>query len=397
VKIFKIIIKFLLGLCVLILALLILQFVVNSKYAFPEPHAFNGGYIYNPYRNIDSTKWRRANFHAHARKFFEQSDKARRSIPYIDSLYRSFGYDIISISDYQAINRYESKNNWYVPVYEHGYQYYKNHHLVLNAKKVSWLDFPFRQTLSNKQNVINNLKKDPSSLITIVHPIYRKALSSNDLKYLGNYNCLEIANHDRLFTAFYDTVLSNGHPVFIMADDDCHDLTNIKEVNNSFNVINTDLVKDSILNALSYGRSFGVKLNASTFKTNEDKREAFLNLPKINKITFQNDTLAVSLSHSVRTIKFIGQHGAEIMRITNHSEGSCFFSKQDTYIRTEIECNDGTLYFLNPLFRYDGTRFTDYVPTFNAFKTWAWRLAFFCLLLIIFIIWYRNKCITVKK
>jgi hypothetical protein len=322
VKIFKIIIKFLLGLCVLILALLILQFVVNSKYAFPEPHAFNGGYIYNPYRNIDSTKWRRANFHAHARKFFEQSDKARRSIPYIDSLYRSFGYDIISISDYQAINRYESKNNWYVPVYEHGYQYYKNHHLVLNAKKVSWLDFPFRQTLSNKQNVINNLKKDPSSLITIVHPIYRKALSSNDLKYLGNYNCLEIANHDRLFTAFYDTVLSNGHPVFIMADDDCHDLTNIKEVNNSFNVINTDLVKDSILNALSYGRSFGVKLNASTFKTNEDKREAFLNLPKINKITFQNDTLAVSLSHSVRTIKFIGQHGAEIMRITNHSEGS---------------------------------------------------------------------------
>ena len=155
-KIFKIIIKFLPGFCILILVLLILQFVVNPKYAFPDPHAFHGGYIYNPYRNIDSTKWRRANFHAHARKFFEQSVKAKRSISYIDSLYRSFGYDIISISDYQFINRYESKNKWYIPVYEHGYQYYKNHHLVLNAKKVSWLDFPFRQTLSNKQNVINN-------------------------------------------------------------------------------------------------------------------------------------------------------------------------------------------------------------------------------------------------
>ena len=396
-KIFKIIIKFLLGLCILIFVLLILQFVVNSKYAFPEPHVFQGEYIYNPYRNIDSTKWRRANFHAHARKFFEQSDKARKSLFYIDSLYKSFGYNIISISDYQFINRYESKNEWYVPVYEHGYQYYKNHHLVLNSKKVSWLDFPFRQTLSNKQNVINNLKKDPSALITIVHPVYRKALSSNDLKYLGNYNCLEIANHERLFTACYDTVLSNGHPVFIMADDDCHDLTNIKEVTNSFNVINTDLVKDSILNALSSGRSFGVKLNASTFKTNEDKREAFLNLPEINKITFQNDTLTVSLSQSVKTIKFIGQHGAEIMRITDHSKGSCFFSKQDTYIRTEIECNDGTLYFLNPLFRYNGVRLTDYIPTINVFKTWAWRLTFFCLLLIIFIIWYRKRCITVKK
>jgi hypothetical protein len=229
-----------------------------------------------------------------------------------------------------------------------------------------------------------------------VHPVYRKALSSNDLKYLGNYNCLEIANHERLFTACYDTVLSNGHPVFIMADDDCHDLTDIKEVTNSFNVINTDLVKDSILNALSSGRSFGVKLNASTFKTNEDKRKAFLNLPEINKITFQNDTFTVSLSQSVKTIKFIGQHGAEIMRITDHSKGSCFFSKQDTYIRTEIECNDGTLYFLNPLFRYNGVRLTDYIPIFNVFKTWAWRLTFFCLLLI-FIIWYSKRCITVKK
>jgi hypothetical protein len=230
-----------------------------------------------------------------------------------------------------------------------------------------------------------------------VHPTYRKALSSNDLKYLGNYNCLEIANHERLFTASYDTVLSNGHPVFIMADDDCHDLTNIKEVNNSFNVINTDLVKDSILNALSYGRSFGVKLNASTFKTNEDKREAFLNLPKINKITFQNDTFRVSLSQSVKTIKFIGQHGIEIGRFTDCSRGSYIFRKEDTYIRTEIECNDGTLYFLNPLFRYDGIRLTDFVPTFNVFKTWTWRLTFFCLLLLIFIIWYRKRCITIKK
>jgi len=67
--------------------------------------------------------------------FFEQSDKARKSLFYIDSLYKSFGYNIISISDYQFINRYESKNEWYVPVYEHGYQYYKNHHLVLNSKK----------------------------------------------------------------------------------------------------------------------------------------------------------------------------------------------------------------------------------------------------------------------
>ena len=393
----KIIYKFLAGLCILIFILFILQYVVNAKYSFPEPQPFHGKFIYNPYRNVDQGKWRRANFHAHARKFLGQSEKARKSVSFIDSLYRSFNYNIISISDYQVINRYESKNEWYVPVYEHGFQYYKNHQLVLNPKKVCWLDFPFRQTLSNKQFIIDQLRKDTMTLITIVHPIYRKAYSSNDLKYLGNYNCMEIANHERVFRTSYDTILSNGHPAFIMADDDCHDLTKIKEVTNSFNEINTDMVKDSILKALSTGRSFGVKLNANTLKTNEEKRVAFLNLPEINAITFQNDTLTVSLNQTVKAIKFIGQHGTEIRRVTGQSKGSCHFSNEDTYIRTEVECNDGTLYFLNPLFRYDGVRLTYYAPAFNAFATWAWRSAFFGLLIIIIIIWYRKKCITVKK
>jgi len=397
VKLLKIIYKFFAGLCILSFILFILQYVVNAKYSFPEPQPFHGKFIYNPYRNVDNAMWKRANFHAHARKFFGQSEKDRRSVSFIDSLYRSFGYDIISISDYQVINRFESKNVWYVPVYEHGYQYYKTHHLVLNPKKVCWLDFPFRQTLSNKQFIIDQLHKDAATLITIVHPIYRKAYSSNDLKYLGNYNCMEIANHERVFTTSYDTILSNGHPVFIMADDDCHDLTNIKEVTNSFNEVNTDMVKDSILKALSTGRSFGVKLNADALKTNEEKRVAFLNLPEINAITFQNDTLTVSLNQTVKTIKFIGQHGTEIRRVTDQSKGSCHFSNEDTYIRTEVECNDGTLYFLNPLFRYDGVRLTHYAPAFNAFATWAWRSAFFGLLIIIIIIWYRKKCITVKK
>lgn len=396
-KLLKIVYKFLAGLCILGFILLILQYAVNAKYSFPEPQPFHGKFIYNPYRTIDPGKWRKANYHAHARKFLGQSEKAKRSISFIDSLYRSFGYDIISISDYQVINSFESKNQWYVPVYEHGYQYYKTHHLVLNPKKVCWLDFPFRQTHSNKQFIIDQLHKDPKTLITIVHPIYRKAYSSNDLKYLGNYNCMEIANHERYFTASYDTILSNGHPVFIMADDDCHDLTNIKEVTTSFNEINTDLVKDSILKALGSGQSFGVKLNTKTFKTNEDKRNALLNLPEINAITFQNDTLTVSLNKTVKTIKFIGQHGKEILRITDQSKGSYHFGKEDTYIRTEIECNDGTLYFLNPLIRYDGVRLSYYAPVFNAFATWAWRSAFFCLLILIFIIRYRKRCITVKK
>ena len=396
-KIFSIIKKFLAGLCIFILILLILQFVVNSKYTFPEPQAFSGDYIYNPYRNIDNKKWRKANFHAHARKFFEQSKRAARSIPILDSVYKSVGIDIISISDYQFIDRYENKNEWFVPVYEHGFQYYKNHQLVLNAKKVSWLDYSFHQTLSNKQFIINQLKKDTAAFVTIVHPFYRRAYSGNDLKYLSNYNCFEIANYDRLFTSYYDTILTYGHPVFIMADDDSHEWMNKNDIGCSFNLINSDPEKDSILKALSTGKSIGVKFNASSFKTNAEKRAALLDLPEIKEINFKNDTFAVRLNKSVKRIKFIGNHGIEKKSMTECSEGFCSFSRKDTYIRTEIECYDGTVYFLNPLFRFNGIRLTYYVPTFNVFKTWGCRLAVICLLLLIFIMWHHKRCITAKK
>ena len=219
-------------------------------------------------------------------------------------------------------------------MYEHGYQYYKNHQLVINAKKVSWLDYFFRQTLSNKQFIINRLKKYTSVILTIPHPVLRQAYSFNDFKYLSNYNCLEIANNKRLFISYYDTILSAGHPVFLMADDDAHDLTKINEGCHSFNLINSELVKDSILHAIKTGRLVGVNFNISSFKTNEEKKSALQELPEITSVAVNDDTFSVSLNKPVKIIKFIGQNGAEMKRIADCTSGSYFFSKQDTYIRT---------------------------------------------------------------
>jgi hypothetical protein len=391
VKLFKIIFKLIAAFCIFIISLLILQFVVNSKYRFSEPHPFKGDYVYNPYRYIDNSKWRRAGFHSHTHKFIGQPKKSLRIAQIMDSLYKCFDYNIIGLSDYQSINRFEDKNKCFVPVYEHGYQYYKNHQLVINPGRVTWLDFPFPQTLSNKQEVINKLRKDGTSLITIVHPVFRKAYSNNDFKYLANYNCLEIANHDRIFAPVYDTILSHGHPVFIMADDDAHELTNINEICSSFNLINSDLVKDSVLNALGSGRSIGVKFNIGSIQTCEEKVAALRKLPKICNISFRNDTLSVSLNMEVNTIKFIGQSGKEKKEITDTSSGSCYFSKQDTYLRTEIECRDGTIYFLNPVFRYNGIHLADYALVFDTFKTWGLRSAVICFLPLIALIWFRRK------
>jgi hypothetical protein len=397
-KLFKFLRNILSGVIILILIALIFQYVINVKYTFPEPHPFKGEFIYNPYRNFDMSKSRRANFHSHDRKFFGNEKNATMAIKGLDSLYRYLGYDIISISDYQSINYYESKNKWFVPVYEHGFQYYKTHQLVLNAKKVSWLDFPFRQTLSNKQFVIDQLKQDTTSVITIVHPIYIKAYSFRDFKYLNNYNCLEIANHERLFSECYDTILSEGHPVFVMADDDGHHVTDMNNVGSSFNLVNSDLLRDSVLYALSTGRSIGVKFNLDSFTTNEEKKTALSKLPDVKAITFNNDTITVSLNKPVKAIKFIGQRGTERKKIANCSTGSYFFGRNDTYIRIEIECNDGTIYFFNPFFRFNGIKLKNSTSSINVFQTWAWRMAALVILILTLLIWrYKNICIATKK
>jgi len=75
----------------------------------------------------------------------------------------------------------------------------------------------------------------------------------------------------------------------------------------------------------------------------------------------------------------------------NYAMGSYFFSKQDTYIRTEIVCQDGTIYFLNPVLRFEGVKLADYAPSNNVLKTWAWRTAVFVVLVFTFIIWNHKK------
>jgi hypothetical protein len=391
VRVFYIVIKFIIGISAFILALLILQYLVNPKYNFPESHPFRGDYVYNPYRNVDSLKWNKANFHVHTRLYLGITGGALNTPLHLDSLYKYFGYNIFNISNYENISTFNINNKWYVPVYEHGFSYYKNHQLVLNGKKVSWLDYFFRQTLNNKQFIINTLKQDTSVVLTMVHPLFRKAYSHNDFKYLCNYDCLEIADHDYIFTSYYDTILSYGHPVFIMANDDSHDLANIYETVTCFNFINSDLLKDSILYALKTGRTIGIKLNLTSIKTNEEKRSAIMKLPGINSIFIRNDTIRVSLNKNVNTIKFIGQNGKEKESLNNCSEGSYLFRKTDTYIRIEIKCNDGTVYYLNPFFRYDGTRLTYYSATYDIRKTWTSRLMVLISLMMIFIILRRRK------
>src|ERR1019366_5799714 len=103
---------------------------------------------------------------------------------------------IIGISDYQHINLYNKNEPGFVPVYEHGYMFPKVHQLVYGAKEVYWLDYPFSQTLNNKEYVIKKLKEQSSVIVELAHPLWNDAYSRNDMNYLSGYDC--IGAYDRI-------------------------------------------------------------------------------------------------------------------------------------------------------------------------------------------------------
>jgi hypothetical protein len=176
-----------------------------------------------------------------------------------------------------------------------------------------------------------------------------------------------------------------------MADDDAHNLTKIKDGIHCFNLINTDLVKDSILHSIKTGRLVGVNFNVNSIRTNEEKKAALHKLPKISGITLISDTLSISLTEQVKAIRFIGQNGLEMKRIADTSSGSYLFRKEDTYIRAELLCNDSTIYYFNPVFRYNGKQAGDNIPEYDIFRTWLWRSVVIIVLLSLFLLIKRFR------
>jgi hypothetical protein len=98
-----------------------IQYLYCPAYIFPEPIPFSGNKIFNPCHEMDSTCWKKANFHVHTRSWRGITKGKKNNEFAIDSIYRYLNYDIIGISDYQHINTYRQKQKDFVPVYEHGF------------------------------------------------------------------------------------------------------------------------------------------------------------------------------------------------------------------------------------------------------------------------------------
>lgn len=332
-----------------ILLLTLVQHILCPIYEYPPETTFKGNNFYNPYSDIQRRKKIKANFHAHTRVWFGLTNGRDNENDSLVQRYKFLLYDIAGISDYQSINDFQISDSLYIPEYEHGFGFTKNHQLSIGTSSVLWNDYLFHQTIDNKQDIIKNLR-GKSEVMTIAHPLLRDAYSIQDMKKLTDYDCIEIVNRN-YGQAFklWDAALSSGHAVFGMGDDDSHSSSNPHDMGCCFNLILTDSAsRNEVTNSLKLGKNIIVYQDGETM---EIKRKKAIDLPSIQSFEMIEGTMIIKIDKVPDAVDFIGQSGS----LKKHEAGknivSYAFEPQDTYIRCVISFGDGTIFYTNPVIR----------------------------------------------
>lgn len=377
----------------LIIALSTLPFLVSPIYDFPVPKPFEGDKIWNPYQNIDIDKWHKGNFQIQSLAWGGITDGSNNPTDRIYTLYKKLGYDVIGISDYMKINDYQSDSEAYIPIYEHGYNFHKTHQVSIGAEKVFWLDFPFYQTTSHKQFIINQLKKR-TKVLSIVHPNFSlEGYSHQNLKYLVGYDLLEALNHQRFSLSHWDAALSNGHAKYILADDDAHNINNPYLVGVVATFINSNSINNKdVIEALLSGRTYGYVPYTPNNETYKKKAMRTISFPILKTAKLKGNIFTVRVSSKALKIDFIGQNGVTVKSVSNIDSCDYIMQQNDTYIRTEVDFGRGEKMYLNPIFRYDTKD-----PLFeeDASINWwksilSWILFWFVTIFILLKIWIKK-------
>lgn len=388
------------GLLILFLLLAVaVQYITCPVYIFPEPSPFSGDTIFNPYRGINGNSWRKCNFQVQSYAWCGLTDGRKNRNEHIDSIYAMLDYDAVAISDYQKINTFGIEKPQYVPVYEHGYGIFKNHQVLIGADKVLWRDYPLFQNLHNKQHILNLLRND-NDLVYIAHPRLRSAYAPEDMKYLTAYDGIEVLNYFRVSREHWDSALSAGRPVTILGNDDAHDIFNPDEVGFRCTYIySPHLTGEGLVKALKQGQAFGADLYRPTGESFETKTEKANAIPELVRVEMDGDTLTVEVSEKAMSFNFIGQGGESKGIVRDTHRASYVFTPGDTYIRAQIGFYSFAVFYLNPVFRFDGQDpWAMETARVDPYRTWLLRiLGFATLIFIIFNIYFIRKRIRKKR
>lgn len=367
---------------IILLGMLIMFYLMAPIYTFSEPKAFSGSKLYNPYQQMDSSNWKRYNFQVQSKAWGGITDGRKNSNQLIDSVYYELGYDYVATSDYQKINHHGSENPYFIPTYEHGYNLFKTHQVCIGAEKVLWIDLIFFQTTSMKQWIIDQLDVQ-SEIVSLAHPLLKNGYTLDDMKYLTNYEMMEVLNNMRISTAHWDMALSSGQLVWIMGNDDAHDVLNPNHVGRKFTMINSPTTnRNDIIKNLKSGNSYGVDFYPKMDVPLPERIELIKETPVVQSVSLNGDTLFVSTDKIADEIDFIGQNGIIRYTALDTNSASYLIKKEDSYIRTVFKFSDGSSIYLNPIVRYEGNEPVSLkTAVINERSTLGLRIGYFIIIL----------------
>ena len=389
--------KFILYFIIGLLIVYTLEYLITPIYNFPEAKPFAGEELFNPYEGIDSNYWRKGNFQIQSEAWLGITDGRKNTNDAIDSIYGLLGYDFIPTSDYQKINRHGEDRDSYIPVYEHGYGIWKNHHVMIGADHVTWTDYPIFQNMHHKQHMVNILRPT-TELMFIAHPKLRLGWEPEDMIWLTNYDGIEVLNGYRVSMEHWDAALSSGKNMRILANDDAHDISNRNEVGRYSTMIwSPALHGDSAVEAMRDGKAFGAHVWRVYDEPMDEKIIKANSMPKITTIDLKGDTLVVAVNQEAHKFKFIGQQASLLDSVMNTREARYIIKDSDTYVRTEIHFKNRTAYYLNPVIRYDGGDPWEHeFASIDTGRTWLLRIIGFATLIFILLnIYYLRR--RIKK
>jgi hypothetical protein len=332
--------------------MIVSQYLFCPQYRFKSGHPFTGQLFYNPYQYIkDDSKWIKSNLHTHT-KSWEGLTNGQGTAEEVRKVYDSLDYGVLGISNYQVNNNSLSS----VPVYEHGYNLRKVHQLVVGNSRVTWLDYMFPQTRSNKQYLLTQLGA-ADNVIILAHPALRHAYSEEDLKLLSGYQCLEVLNPAKRSFAQWDAALSAGNVVFAVGNDDIHNIYNpIRLAKNCTWLYLPDGINPAgIVAALKEGSGYAMKIGTIIGEGNEQRKERIKSkLPYLKYCKLLGDSLEVKFSNVATQIRFSGD-GGEILSVKKAQDSWAYKIKPgNSYVRVSAFFPDGTEIYLNPVFRTNG-------------------------------------------
>ncbi len=336
----------------LLFVISLFSYILSPVYDFPEPAPFSGDHYFNPYETTDSL-WLKGNFNASAIVWGGMTDGADTHEE-MYKFYRSHDYDIVGYSDYMKISPPVKDQNIFIPLYEHGYSIWKRHQLVLGARKVNWIDFVFTQTIHHKQFVLKSIEEN-CEVLAIAHAKWMGAYTPEDMQVLTNFHVIEALNHFRNSEVLWDSALSAGRAIWVMGDDDTHDIRDTVETGGFWTMINTPTENpEDIYKAFRAGRIY-----AASGKMGKNE-----NMP--DSIYMAGDTLNIVCENPIHNVKFIGQsRRTEIVDVDYKSNRAFYvFKDDDTYIRPVVKTYRHRM-VLNPIFRHDGNGPKVYEATIN--------------------------------